>query len=45
MRGRGHIVANKTSSGVVANLIEIRVSDVAQLFHTLDPPRFREKNG
>lgn len=28
----------------VENLIEIRVQDIAQLFHTLDPFPFREKD-
>ena len=29
---------------VAENLIEIRVNDIAQLFHTLDPFPFREKD-
>ena len=31
-------------SKVAENLIEIRVNDIAQLFHTLDPFPFREKD-
>src|SRR6516165_7390688 len=29
---------------IADNLIEIRVSEIAQLFHTLDPYPFREKD-
>jgi len=32
------------ASEVTANLIEIRVNDIAQLFHTLDPFPFRERD-
>src|SRR6478672_4650192 len=32
------------TSKVAENLIEIRVNDIAQLFHTLDPFPFREKD-
>jgi hypothetical protein len=32
------------ASEVTNNLIEIRVSDIAQLFHTLDPFPFRERD-
>jgi hypothetical protein len=32
------------TSKVAENLIEIRVKDIAQLFHTLDPFPFREKD-
>ena len=38
------VVDNETASKVAENLIEIRVNDVAQLFHTLDPFPFREKD-
>ena len=31
------------TSKVAENLIEIRVNDIAQLFHTLDPFPFREE--
>ena len=32
------------TSKVAENLIEIRVNDIAQLFHTLDPFPFRERD-
>jgi hypothetical protein len=35
---------NERASEVTENLIEIRVKDIAQLFHTLDPFPFREKD-
>lgn len=35
---------SKPASKVAENLIEIRVNDIAQLFHTLDPFPFREKD-
>jgi hypothetical protein len=35
---------SKRASEVAENLIEIRVNDIAQLFHTLDPFPFREKD-
>ena len=35
---------NERASEVAENLIEIRVNDIAQLFHTLDPFPFREKD-
>jgi hypothetical protein len=36
--------ANEPASEAAANLIEIRVNEIAQLFHTLDPFPFREKD-
>jgi len=38
------VTDNEPASKVAVNLIEIRVNDVAQLFHTLDPFPFREKD-
>ena len=35
---------SERASEVTANLIEIRVDDIAQLFHTLDPFPFRERD-
>jgi hypothetical protein len=35
---------NGPASEVAVNLIEIRVNEIAQLFHTLDPFPFREKD-
>ncbi len=35
---------SERASEVTENLIEIRVTDIAQLFHTLDPFPFREKD-
>ncbi|ANW02146.1 hypothetical protein [Bradyrhizobium icense] len=35
---------NETASEKTENLIEVRVNDIAQLFHTLDPFPFREKD-
>jgi hypothetical protein len=35
---------HEPASEVAENLIEIRVHDIAQLFHTLDPFPFREKD-
>jgi hypothetical protein len=35
---------SERASKVSENLIEIRVNDIAQLFHTLDPFPFREKD-
>ncbi|UGY11863.1 hypothetical protein HAP48_0001765 (plasmid) [Bradyrhizobium septentrionale] len=37
-------MATEPTSRVAENLIEIRVNDIAQLFHTLDPFPFREKD-
>ena len=44
MRGGGQWSRKRASSKVAENLIEIRVNDIAQLFHTLDPFPFREKD-
>src|SRR6478735_189189 len=38
------VTGNEPASKVAKNLIEIRVNDIAQLFHTLDPFPFREKD-
>lgn len=38
------VTDNEPKSEVAGNLIEIRVNDIAQLFHTLDPFPFREKD-
>lgn len=38
------VTDNGPAAAVAENLIEVRVSDVAQLFHTLDPFPFREKD-
>ena len=38
------VTDNEPKSEVTGNLIEIRVNDIAQLFHTLDPFPFREKD-
>ena len=38
------VTGNEPASKVAENLIEIRVNDIAQLFHTLDPFPFREKD-
>jgi hypothetical protein len=38
------VTDNEPKSEVAENLIEIRVNDIAQLFHTLDPFPFREKD-
>ena len=35
---------SERASEVTENLIEIRVNDIAQLFHTLDPFPFRERD-
>jgi hypothetical protein len=35
---------SERASEVAENLIEIRVNDIAQLFHTLDPFPFRERD-
>ncbi|WP_051379273.1 hypothetical protein [Bradyrhizobium murdochi] len=35
---------NKPAPEIAEDLIEIRVNDIAQLFHTLDPFPFREKD-
>ena len=35
---------SKPASEVAENLIEIRVNELAQLFHTLDPFPFRERD-
>lgn len=43
---RQHLIAGESerASKISENLIEIRVNDIAQLFHTLDPFPFREKD-
>ena len=38
------VTDSEPASEVAENLIEIRVNDIAQLFHTLDPFPFREKD-
>ena len=38
------VTDNEPVPKVAENLIEIRVNDIAQLFHTLDPFPFREKD-
>src|SRR6187455_1491110 len=38
------VTDNASAHKVAENLIEIRVNDIAQLFHTLDPFPFREKD-
>lgn len=38
------VTDNEPASEVAENLIEIRVNNIAQLFHTLDPFPFREKD-
>ncbi len=35
---------SERASEVAENLIEMRVNDIAQLFHTLDPFPFRERD-
>ena len=34
----------KTTTGTVEGAIELRVDEIAQLFHTLDPFPFRERD-
>ena len=38
------VTDSEPTSKVAENLIEIRVNDIAQLFHTLDPFPFRERD-